>query len=1069
MQHGKGFKGKTTTFKTKPGGLAEGDKAKPKKRRGRVKSKVKEEIKEELSEENVLKFSCELCDEKISSSIFFAMHSAKHSLDKKFHCHYCNHKSSKVKGIVKHMKFHGNIGKEFQCEICMATFPECIQAIEHKNFHSGELPYRCEVCEKHFMFSWLLFTHRRLFHPNIIDPASLVCDICNISFGTRSGLRKHHFRKHNKCPMVPPLCEICGKSLANNETLKFHRRTHTGEKPHTCTTCGKSFRKKGLLVEHERTHTGEKPFICPFCQKGFSQRAPLKIHQRIHTGERPYIRVLPSCEALLNTRADHTHELTALVPRASRFYCCEIVYGVTPELTVRARLLIVRFSPEERLYRQEMSGTRDDPSKKVVEKKGCTFTRGDRYERKAHPSTGVGQEKNSQSQIVQILSICKGEERGYFDTSILNKLFYGPGITITPIKKEPSEELTITDDGFAYENPKMNLHNGLINSYSDTNGANDWLDHSQTLPKTEPEPEEHFSNASEMMTDNILSCLQKKSKKKSKSVEKPKLPIIELDEPIHCEVCDVTYKNNVAFALHSDKHSEDGKFTCHLCDYKNASKYHVEMHIRAHEGTTKYKCEVCDKAFTVSTHAIEHKYYHTGEKPFECDICGKHFMFSWFLTSHRRTQHWELVTGSPLVKYDCTLCNKHYTSSTGLKRHNLSKHNASGVDASVLCDICGKRLSSKEKLKFHRRTHTGYKPYSCDVCTKSFSRKEQLKEHERVHTGYLASGSKDHYINWFSFNQVALSHWVLYTLREWDFEDEVAENIYIVVSNNQKHPVSRKQPPFCNVCEKDFGCSIKYAKHSLKHSLDGIFRCFICHVNAKMTLDQIETHIRIHQNIPKYTCSFCDARLYSKYSAIKHESCHSGIRDSSTVFCDLCSKGFMFLCSLQAHHKEAHPEISMKVYRKEPKKTSIPTSISPKDHLPIPIYPNETITCFICKERFEDNIKYALHTVRHSEKGYFNCYLCALQCKMSHQEIIDHIKMHLNSTIRQCPVCRRGFTRKTDAEDHINYHNNKKPFECKDCSNKFMFNRCLLSHRRNHHNLSSKWLRGCTACDVQML
>uniref|UniRef100_A0A6P7F4J8 Zinc finger and SCAN domain-containing protein 2-like n=1 Tax=Diabrotica virgifera virgifera TaxID=50390 RepID=A0A6P7F4J8_DIAVI len=265
------------------------DKAKPKKRRGRVKSKVKEEIKEELSEENVLKFSCELCDEKISSSIFFAMHSAKHSLDKKFHCHYCNHKSSKVKGIVKHMKFHGNMGKEFQCEICMATFPECIQAIEHKNFHSGELPYRCEVCEKHFMFSWLLFTHRRLFHPNIIDPASLVCDICNISFGTRSGLRKHHFRKHNKCPMVPPLCEICGKSLANNETLKFHRRTHTGEKPHTCTTCGKSFRKKGLLVEHERTHTGEKPFICPFCQKGFSQRAPLKIHQRIHTGERPYV------------------------------------------------------------------------------------------------------------------------------------------------------------------------------------------------------------------------------------------------------------------------------------------------------------------------------------------------------------------------------------------------------------------------------------------------------------------------------------------------------------------------------------------------------------------------------------------------------------------------------------------------------------------------------------------------------------------------------------------------------------------------------------------------------------
>lgn len=241
-------------------------------------------------QENYLKFACELCDEKISSSILYAVHSVKHSLDSKYHCHHCTFKTSKVKGMAKHMRFHGNEGKEFQCEICLMTFPECIQAIEHKNFHSGELPYCCEGCDKHFMFSWLLFTHRRLFHPNMKDdPSMLVCDICNMSFGTRSGLRKHHFRKHNKCPMEPPLCEICGKCLANNETLKFHKRTHTGEKPHTCTTCGKCFRKKGLLVEHERTHTGEKPFVCPYCQKAFSQRAPLKIHKRIHTGERPYV------------------------------------------------------------------------------------------------------------------------------------------------------------------------------------------------------------------------------------------------------------------------------------------------------------------------------------------------------------------------------------------------------------------------------------------------------------------------------------------------------------------------------------------------------------------------------------------------------------------------------------------------------------------------------------------------------------------------------------------------------------------------------------------------------------
>lgn len=167
---------------------------------------------------------------------------------------------------------------------------------------------------------------------------------------------------------------------------------------------------------------------------------------------------------------------------------------------------------------------------------------------------------------------------------------------------------------------------------------------------------------------NILDCLldnkRPTRKRKEKPAEKPSPPV-DLDEPIECDVCNLTFKNNVAFALHSIDHSKDKKYYCHLCDFKNTSKYHIEMHMRAHEGTTKYKCETCGKAFTISTHAIEHKYFHTGEKPFQCEICGKHFMFSWFLTSHRRTQHWEIVTGSPLVKYDCTICKKHYTSSTG--------------------------------------------------------------------------------------------------------------------------------------------------------------------------------------------------------------------------------------------------------------------------------------------------------------------------------------------------------------------------------------------------------------------
>nr|XP_023019535.1 zinc finger protein 37-like isoform X3 [Leptinotarsa decemlineata] len=246
-------------------------------------------------------------------------------------------------------------------------------------------------------------------------------------------------------------------------------------------------------------------------------------------------------------------------------------------------------------------------------------------------------------------------------------------------------------------------------------------------------------NASKDKTDSLFkSKKERKSRRKSDSPKKIVLthpPPIELEEPIQCEVCSASYTNNVDFAFHSLSHSDDGKYSCHMCNYRNGSKYHVEMHVRTHEGTTKHKCEICNKAFTISTHAIEHKNFHTGEKPFQCEICGKHFMFSWHLSSHRRTSHYEILTGKPLVKFDCAACNKHYESASGLRRHNIKKHKFNEIDLSVICEICGKRLSSKEKLKFHLRTHTGYKPHACHVCPKSFSKKDQLIEHIRTHTG----------------------------------------------------------------------------------------------------------------------------------------------------------------------------------------------------------------------------------------------------------------------------------------------------------------------------------------------
>lgn len=210
----------------------------------------------------------------------------------------------------------------------------------------------------------------------------------------------------------------------------------------------------------------------------------------------------------------------------------------------------------------------------------------------------------------------------------------------------------------------------------------------------------------------------------------------ELDIPLECEVCQRKFTNNLDFAYHSKQHSAEGYFSCHICEnYKNTSKSLVELHIRAHEGIKKYQCEVCHKAFRRIKDAVDHKFTHNGEKPFQCEICGKHFLLSSNLSTHKRNTHYEIITGKPLVKYDCKKCNKHYATHSGLFRHNSMHHKELGHDCSVLCDICGRSIASKNKLKFHMRTHTGDKPYPCPNCKKKFGKKEQLKIHERVHTG----------------------------------------------------------------------------------------------------------------------------------------------------------------------------------------------------------------------------------------------------------------------------------------------------------------------------------------------
>ncbi|GAB0088593.1 zinc finger protein [Sergentomyia squamirostris] len=80
-------------------------------------------------------------------------------------------------------------------------------------------------------------------------------------------------------------CDICGKTLSNKGSYRYHRRLHSDETPYLCNQCGEKFKTRNAYDGHMMTHTQQSSHLQHLWKILQTGCLPPMSHPQSHRGE----------------------------------------------------------------------------------------------------------------------------------------------------------------------------------------------------------------------------------------------------------------------------------------------------------------------------------------------------------------------------------------------------------------------------------------------------------------------------------------------------------------------------------------------------------------------------------------------------------------------------------------------------------------------------------------------------------------------------------------------------------------------------------------------------------------
>ncbi|XP_022316336.2 uncharacterized protein LOC111120013 [Crassostrea virginica] len=160
-------------------------------------------------------YKCEVCEKAFKELHHLKIHVRIHTDIRPYKCDICEKTFNERSSLKRHIRIHTG-EKPYKCTLCEKAFNHNESLKIHLRHHTGERPFTCEICDKTFTDPKNFKSHQKT---HASDVKLYTCDSCDKSFAEEARLWQH-MRTHTG--NLPFKCMICNKKFNQSSSLKRH-------------------------------------------------------------------------------------------------------------------------------------------------------------------------------------------------------------------------------------------------------------------------------------------------------------------------------------------------------------------------------------------------------------------------------------------------------------------------------------------------------------------------------------------------------------------------------------------------------------------------------------------------------------------------------------------------------------------------------------------------------------------------------------------------------------------------------------------------------------------------------